>query len=355
MVTHIRQLLYKHDCVVVPGLGAFIANYQPARVQLFDEKIYPPSKSIAFNRALKQNDGLLIMQVAQQESISYKAAEEQVNAFSRHCLAALEKHRSFLLNDIGRLYFDNDNNLLFEPADRINFLIDAHSLPVLSLQPVERLKHGATIESSRPHIENDRDVEALLAEIEADHQRSHKRSNIPYWIAFILVIGFLSTIVGVSLQQNDLGRIGYSSFFPDFKALTLKPAAKVKAPEIRVEPEVVVPAPVTPVPEVSAPLETAPAPVSEAVLPEPAAAPANLVEVPKAYIVVGAFLDQQYAEKAKAEASENGFRTVQLDEYDGTLHRVMVESDIQRVDSDLAVVKSSLNTRAWVFCTNCSY
>lgn len=352
MVTYIRQLLFHHNCVVVPGLGAFIANYQPARVIAQESKIYPPTKSIAFNRSLKQNDGLLIMQVARQEQIAYKTAEEQVMAFSRSCIEALDKHRSFLFKDIGRLYLDQENNLLFEPADTVNYLVEANSLPVLDLQPIERLKQGASLEDARPRIENDHDVEALLAGIEADQQKERTASRIPYWVSFVLVIGFLSTIVGVTVQQQDLSRISYSSFFPDLNALRLKPAAETRVKpqaEKTALPEIILPAQELPVQAAVEPI-----PVTEPA-PEPVTVASSIVEIPKAYIVVGAFFDQQYADKAKAEAAEAGYRSVQIDDYNGALHRVMIESDIQRVDADLVAVKSTLNARAWVFCANCSY
>jgi hypothetical protein len=30
---YISELLYKYDCVIVPGLGGFVANYKSATIQ----------------------------------------------------------------------------------------------------------------------------------------------------------------------------------------------------------------------------------------------------------------------------------------------------------------------------------
>jgi hypothetical protein len=208
----------------------------------------------------------------------------------------------------------------------------------------------------RPKIQNDRDVEVLLAEIEASQKSKSNRSNVPYWITFVLAIGLLSSVVGVSLQQGDFSNISRSSFFPDLESLFGKTATDQKT-ALAVPPVEVTLVMDVPVPEISVTTENttvtpevaAPAPVLE---PAPAA---TVALVPKAYIVVGAFFDQQYAEKAKMEAAENGFQTVQLDEYDGALHRVMIVTDIQNVQADLAMVKSTMNARAWVYCTSCSH
>ncbi|MBA3284223.1 MAG: SPOR domain-containing protein, partial [Nitrosopumilus sp.] len=54
---HISQLLYHHDCVIVPGFGGFVTNSQPARIHPVQHQFYPPSKSLGFNIHLRRNDG----------------------------------------------------------------------------------------------------------------------------------------------------------------------------------------------------------------------------------------------------------------------------------------------------------
>ena len=355
MVSSIQELLFQHDCVIVPGLGAFIANYQPSKVKLYESKIYPPCKAIAFNRSLKNNDGLLIAYAARKENSTYKQAEEKVNTFVQSCLTGLEKNQSFLFKDIGRLFYDSNQNLLFEPAETVNYLIQTNSLPALEIAPIERLK--TSIEDLRPKIENDKDVEKILEEIESSQRVKNKKSTVPYWITFVLAIGLLSSVIGISLIQGDFSNISRSSFFPDFDSLMGKEEMNITKPVIQPQPVKVVPT----VTQESAPVvETIPAaetvkPPAEVVTPAPAEKAVEAVNIPKAYIVIGAFFDQKYAERTKAEASEKGYHAVQLDEYDGTLHRVMIESNVQQVDADLAAIKSSLNARAWVYCTYCSH
>ena len=70
----IKELLQLHDCVILPNLGGFVAQYSPAN---FDEKksvFSPPDKQILFNKNLKNNDGLLVNAFAQKNNISYEKA-----------------------------------------------------------------------------------------------------------------------------------------------------------------------------------------------------------------------------------------------------------------------------------------
>lgn len=78
---YIKELLFIHDCVILPGFGGFLANYKPAKVDDNLNVIFPPTKAIGFNRNLLQNDGLLITRLAEAENLSYAEAEKSVQFF----------------------------------------------------------------------------------------------------------------------------------------------------------------------------------------------------------------------------------------------------------------------------------
>ena len=60
----IRELLFGHDCVIIPGFGGFIGNYNPAHIDKNSGTFYPPVKQISFNRNLNHNDGLLVGRIS---------------------------------------------------------------------------------------------------------------------------------------------------------------------------------------------------------------------------------------------------------------------------------------------------
>ena len=72
--TYIGQLLYKHQCVIVPDFGAFLTTNQSSLLMENSHGFFPPKKQIAFNINLKNNDGLLANHIAQAEACSYEKA-----------------------------------------------------------------------------------------------------------------------------------------------------------------------------------------------------------------------------------------------------------------------------------------
>ena len=47
---HIFELLYEHDCVIIPNFGGFVANYFPARLDELNNRVFPPSKHLLLTR-----------------------------------------------------------------------------------------------------------------------------------------------------------------------------------------------------------------------------------------------------------------------------------------------------------------
>lgn len=78
IVCHIEQLLRSHDCVTVPGFGAFVAAAAHASHDAASSKISPPSRTVMFNPELTHNDGLLASSVARRDGLSYERAMERI-------------------------------------------------------------------------------------------------------------------------------------------------------------------------------------------------------------------------------------------------------------------------------------
>ena len=66
---YISELLFLHDCVILPNFGGFVGNPQSAKLNKTTGMLSPPSKQILFNANLKTNDGLLITHISNEEGI----------------------------------------------------------------------------------------------------------------------------------------------------------------------------------------------------------------------------------------------------------------------------------------------
>ncbi len=74
IIDHIEYLITCHDCVVVPGWGAFIANYDASSYDASKSVMSRPRRSIGFNASVSHNDGLLAQSLMRREGIGYNAA-----------------------------------------------------------------------------------------------------------------------------------------------------------------------------------------------------------------------------------------------------------------------------------------
>lgn len=118
---YISELLYRYQCVTVPGFGAFLTENRSAQFQEDTYTFYPPKKVILFNFHLKNNDGLLANHLALGEKISYEQAVTLIESEVASWKLALQKNDVILLKNIGKLILNSEKNVVFEPIDQQNY------------------------------------------------------------------------------------------------------------------------------------------------------------------------------------------------------------------------------------------
>lgn len=139
---NISQLLYCHDCIIVPEFGGFVANYRTATVDEVRQMVHPPSKEVGFNKNLKRNDGLLVDHVAHSEAIDFDEAGLLIASEVQRWNATLDSGQRLELKGVGGLFYDRFRNLQFDPEKNTNYLtaafgMGAVQLPELRNAPVE--------------------------------------------------------------------------------------------------------------------------------------------------------------------------------------------------------------------------
>jgi nucleoid DNA-binding protein len=135
---YIAELLYQYDCVVVPGLGGFVANYKSAKIQSVQNTFLPPSKSISFNKNLNTNDGLLANLIAQKEGVTFDVSLQRIESAVTSIHHDLKQQKTVLLQDVGTLFLDAENRTQFEPQQTVNYLLGSYGLAVFQKQPIQR-------------------------------------------------------------------------------------------------------------------------------------------------------------------------------------------------------------------------
>ncbi len=125
---YISELLYRYECVIIPGFGAFLTQRQSAKINETTHAFQPPKKLISFNNQLQNNDGLLANYIAMAEKITYTAAVSQIQQFVISTTAKLQNGEHVQFNAIGSFYYSEESTLCFEPSDKHNFLTEAFGL-----------------------------------------------------------------------------------------------------------------------------------------------------------------------------------------------------------------------------------
>ncbi|MDI1307030.1 MAG: SPOR domain-containing protein [bacterium] len=189
---YIAQLLYRYQCVTVPGFGAFLTETQSAQLNESTNSFSPPKKMISFNANLKNNDGLLANHIAQAEKTSYEYAVSAIQYEVFTWKKTLEENNLFFLKNIGDLCLNADNNLVFTPYDQTNYLASSFGLAPFVSPLVKREIFEKQVEA----IEEKETIQFI----------PETRTASPYLkYAAIFVLGLgLTGSVGYSIYQNQI-------------------------------------------------------------------------------------------------------------------------------------------------------
>ncbi len=150
---HISALLYRYQCVTVPGFGAFLTEIRTAQLDTASNTFYPPKKLISFNANLKNNDGLLANHIALQEKISYDQAVASIEQSVDAWMDKLGRRETLGIKNLGEMSRNIEGSIVFTPDTPINYLTDAFGLSAVvspSLKREEYKQQAEAIEELAP-------------------------------------------------------------------------------------------------------------------------------------------------------------------------------------------------------------
>ena len=199
---YISQLLYRHQCVTVPGFGAFLTEIQSAHLHENTNSFYPPKKVISFNSHLKNNDGLLANHIAQIEKSSYDAAVAAIESEVVIWNSILQVNEKFVLKNIGELHLNSEKNIVFTPLESVNYLKESFGLNSFVSPAIKR-------EVAQYVVENTVKAETpIMEEKEIVQLEPEVRTTRPYLrYAAILILGLATTAtVGYKIYENQVAK-----------------------------------------------------------------------------------------------------------------------------------------------------
>jgi hypothetical protein len=189
---YIAQLLYRYQCVTVPGFGAFLTEIQSAQLVESAHSFFPPKKLISFNAYLKNNDGLLANHIAQTEKTSYEYAVSAIQYEVFNWKKTLQETGIFSIKNVGDFRLNTDSNLIFTPSEQTNYLSSSFGLSPFVSPLVKRELFEQQLEALE---ENDT--------IQLIPEHKNKFTFLKYAAVFVLGLGLTAT-VGYPIYQNEI-------------------------------------------------------------------------------------------------------------------------------------------------------
>ena len=197
-------MLYRYQCVGVPGFGAFLCEWQSAQVIVAQNSFVPPKKVISFNSHIKNNDGLLANHIALQEKISYENAVSKIQTQVVFWLEKLENKESLVLENIGVIFSNSEHNFVFKPNTAINYLTDSFGLAGFNSPEIARENQIQTEIASEvaPQIETPVSVDAT-AEEETPVITLNGKNRTKTWMKYAAAVAIFASA----------GTYGYKMYF----------------------------------------------------------------------------------------------------------------------------------------------
>ncbi len=305
---HISDLLYRYQCVTVPGFGAFLTETVSAHVTGSASSFFPPKKVVSFNANVKNNDGLLANHVALQEKMSYELAVIKIGDVVNEWTYLLQNRNRVVLKNIGEISVNNEMNWVFEPANTINYLTDSFGLtPFVSPEITREVlkQEVAALEEKAPII--------------FTPERKKDYSYLKYAAVFVTMLG--------------AGGIGYKTYYDqqiETKTLAVQKNVQEKVQQQIQEATFVISAPVEAVElSVTAPIE----------------------EKMPYHLVAGAYRSEVNANKAIAELKAAGFENAKmLPMNKHNLYPVVYGSfkNLNEAQTERKNIQKSHNAEAWL-------
>ncbi len=216
----IAELLFKHDCVIVPNFGGFVAGNYSSSFSKGSNVLYPQSKQVLFNKNLTHNDGLLISALMQKNNMSVMESAKQIEDYKDYIQSLLSVKKRFELTNVGLLYIDTENTLRFEAKTDVNFLLES-----FGFEPV--IANELAIEVEKPAVVKSFEDRKIVVEAIQPKKRLYAKIatlavGLPVTLAFLLFAAY-------SKPMKPILQSSFNPFYTPEKTYTPNTSKSSKA------------------------------------------------------------------------------------------------------------------------------
>lgn len=215
LIKHIEILLLENDCVIVPGLGGFIAHNRPAVFCNETNEFYPPLRTIGFNPQLIMNDGLLVQSYMQAYNTDFPDATRKIEKIVDQLKEEIYQQGQVELGHIGTLYYNVRGVYEFEPRKDTFFTPSLYGLDKITLPRL--VQHEVVSDKAMRHIEIQPKQDTPMLWKQQQWKHVFSSDWIQYAVsvaAAILLFFILSTPVeNTYVDEANYASLGSTSMF----------------------------------------------------------------------------------------------------------------------------------------------
>ena len=140
LVKNITKLIAQHNCVIMPGIGAFLAHRVPAYYSAKEKIFMPPHRELGFNPQVTVDDALLLSEYMGEGLLSYEDANKSLSNDIDSLRSRLSDKGTVCFGDLGTFTMDIEGTISFTP--NANSIDDPHNygFEPLAIAPLKELK-----------------------------------------------------------------------------------------------------------------------------------------------------------------------------------------------------------------------
>lgn len=148
VIMAITRVLYKHECAVIPGFGAFILRKNYGMANPFSGQLKPSVHNLFFNSNIQEDDGFVSNELREISGLQFRQSSNllvtEFNALTNNCTST----HAITMGDLGKFHRNAIGDLFFLASPTLNLSKETYGLPIIDWQwkdiPVYRTETTAT-------------------------------------------------------------------------------------------------------------------------------------------------------------------------------------------------------------------
>ena len=198
VLDHIEYLTSVHDCVIVPGLGAFISQYEITKTS--EGVATYLNRRITFNPSICHNDGLLANSISRREGIAYEMSNAEIDNYVLSLRSQLNHEGEVPVGRLGYFSLTDERNLQFFAFMSSMSSNEFFGLSAIKLKPLSQIAEGCELKD----------------------ETQKKGKVITLTRKMMRVVASIIVLIGLTLILSTPVINEYNQDFADFNAFSIK-------------------------------------------------------------------------------------------------------------------------------------